>query len=88
MARKQMTEAEKAQTEFSDLITESSDEDLSIALDISCVLERLQTRCKLNERIAIVALRDYCQVLLGRLFDADFKATQDRIAELQSKLAK
>jgi len=84
--RKQLTEAQKAETPFTDLILEDANEELGVCHDVAMILERLRVRYKLSNREACCALRDYAQLLIARHMDAAQAETQARIKELEAKL--
>ena len=82
MARKQLTEAEKAQTPLQEELAG----DAMAAQAIHTALDKIERWHKLSHRDAICALRDYFQWLLAAESDKALEETQNRVKELESKL--
>ena len=82
MTRKTLTEEQKAQTEFTDLVVA----DYSTVEYITATLKAIGSRLNLNPRESAIALRDYSQMMVGRYMDTARVETEERIAELQKKL--
>ena len=86
MAKRQLTEEEKSQTEYTEILLADASEEDGPLDDIAMVIQRLTTRYKLSSREACIALRDYAQVLVARHMDAGMNETRQRIKELEEKL--
>ena len=84
MPRKQLTEEQKAQTVYTDILLEDADNEDSPLADIALILQRFVTLYKFSDRNACVALRDYAQLLVARHRDASLAESQARIRELES----
>jgi hypothetical protein len=84
MARKQLTEAEKATTEF----TESVEHNPLVKIKITDLVRHIELALDLTPRTAAIALRDYAQLLVAQYQDATFAQTQQQIKELQKRLGR
>ena len=83
MARKRLTEAEKARTPLQEELAKQ----LSTRREIDSLVDDVERWHKLSHQEAICALRDYFQWLLAAEADKSLEETRQRITELESKLA-
>ena len=82
--KKQLSEAEKAQTPLSEELAAHPQTPKSLAT----VIEAIMLYHKLDRRSAVCALRDYFQVEVAKCIDEQVAETQERIRELEGRLHK
>jgi hypothetical protein len=88
MARRQLTETEKARTEFSEVLEQQRGCEDSIEADVQRILNRLTKRCYGKSGDALLVLRDYAELLMAERRDALLESSRARIAELEGKLGR
>jgi hypothetical protein len=82
VTRKQLSEAEKAQTPLQEELTDCA----PTVTALEALARTIELCHKLNPRDATAALRDYFQWKLAGMSDDALRETRARIAELEGKL--